>query len=70
VELPLALLQDAEPDDAVQVDQHARLHLAELHQLDEALAARQRIRAVSPREQLQRLVDGGGRVVLEWRRLH
>ena len=70
VELSLALLQDVEPGDTVQVDQRARLHLAELHQLDEALAARQRVRAVSAGEQLQRLLDGGRRVILEGRRLH
>ena len=70
VQLAVALLEHVEAGDAVHVDERARLRRAELHQLHEALAAGEHLRAVPLREQLDRLVDGLRRVVLERRRLH
>ncbi len=70
VELAVSLLQHVEARDAVHVDERTRLRCSELHQLHEALAAREHLRAVALREQLDRLLDRLRRVVLERRRLH
>ena len=65
-EEPVALLDPVEAGDPVHVDEPLRCCEAELHQRDQALASGEDLRVLAVlREELQRLLEGLGPVVLE-----
>src|SRR5207302_3532909 len=68
-ERPVLDADAVEPDDPVEVDEQPWAHEAEVEERHEALAAGERFRIV-PGEQLERLLQGLRRRVLERRRLH
>ena len=69
-ELAVALLDPLQAGHAVDVDEHARLDPAKLHQLHEALTAREHAHLAARLEQRDGLVDGRRRVIGERGRLH
>src|SRR6516225_5643794 len=70
LERTVALADEGEPLDAVDIDDVVGLHEAEVEHGHQRLPAREELRILQPAQELDRLAHGSRIVIAEWRWFH